>query len=99
MKKTRKHVLVNEYLSLILKDSKAEVSLKSGSSHNLDPHYKSGSHWVANYIDLDKHCCYYFDSYGMETPKQIEKFMQFLTLQDPRMKLAYNARRFQFQGT
>jgi hypothetical protein len=35
----------------------------------------------------------------MEAPQQIQKFMQWLTLQEPKMKLAYNARRFQFKGS
>jgi hypothetical protein len=35
----------------------------------------------------------------MEVPGQIEKFMQWLTLQDPAMKLAYNARRFQMKDS
>lgn len=91
--------LVNEICKLDINGLKGGGKTKVGIIYNLDPHYKSGSHWVANYIDLDKHCCYYFDSYGMKTPKQIEKFMQFLTIQDPKMKLAYNARRFQFQGS
>jgi hypothetical protein len=37
---------------------------KLGIVFNLDEHYKSGSHWVAAYIDLDKAELYYFDSYG-----------------------------------
>jgi hypothetical protein len=91
--------LVNEICKIDIEGLKRAGKTKVGIIYNLDPHYKSGSHWVGNYIDLNKHCCYYFDSYGMKTPKQIEKFMQFLTLQDPNMKLAYNARRFQFQGS
>lgn len=91
--------LVNEICKIDIQGLQRAGKTKVGIIYNLDPHYKSGSHWVGNYIDLNKHSCYYFDSYGMETPKQIEKFMQFLTLQDPRMKLAYNARRFQFQGS
>ena len=91
--------LVNEMCNLDIQALKGGGKTKVGIVYNLDPHYKGGSHWVANYIDLNKHCCYYFDSYGMEAPKQIQKFMQFLTLKDPKMKLAYNARRFQFQGS
>lgn len=70
-----------------------------GIVYNLDPHYKSGSHWVATYVDLIHHECLYFDSYGMEPPKQIEKFMRWLTTQDPKMKLSFNAKRFQFKNT
>ncbi len=91
--------LIDEICDMDLKKLKAQGKTKIGIIYNLDPHYKNGSHWVANFIDLTKHRAYYFDSYGMEAPHQIQKFMQFLTLQDPSMKLAYNARRFQFKGS
>lgn len=91
--------LIDEICELDLKALKAKGKTKIGIIYNLDPHYKNGSHWVANFVDLNKHRAYYFDSYGMEAPHQIQKFMQFLTLQDPTMKLAYNARRFQFKGS
>jgi hypothetical protein len=97
--KDKKDCLIDEICDLDLKALKAQGKTKIGIIYNLDPHYKNGSHWVANFIDLNKHRAYYFDSYGMEAPHQIQKFMQFLTLQDPSMKLAYNARRFQFKGS
>jgi hypothetical protein len=70
-----------------------------GLIYNLDPHFKSGSHWVAVFIDIKKHLCYYFDSYGMYPPKQIARFMKWLTTQDSQMKLQYNGRRFQHKNT
>lgn len=70
-----------------------------GIIYNLDPHYKGGSHWVANFVDIPGHKTYYFDSYGMEPPKPVQTFMKWLTTQDPKMKLFYNSRRFQFQGS
>jgi hypothetical protein len=91
--------LIGEMCSLDIPGLRAKGKDKVGIIYNLDPHYKSGSHWVANYIDLTKNHCYYFDSYGMEAPDQIQKFMQWLTTQEPKMKLAYNARRFQFKGS
>lgn len=96
---TKDKCLIGEICNLNLEDLRSRGKSKIGIIYNLDPHYKNGSHWVANYIDLKKKACYYFDSYGMETPDQIEKFMQFLTLQIPNLKLAYNARRFQFKGS
>ncbi len=96
---TKDKCLINEICNLDLKKNLATGKTRIGIIYNLDPHYKDGSHWVANYIDLKNHKCYYFDSYGYETPSQIEKFMQWLTLQDPKMKLAYNARRFQFRDS
>ena len=91
--------LIGEICDLNLKESAAAGKLQVGIIYNTDPHNKSGSHWIANYVDIPKHRCYYFDSYGYEAPKQIQKFMQWLVLQDPQMKLAYNARRFQFKGS
>ena len=73
-----------------------------GIIFNLDPHFKSGSHWVALYIDLrsiKKPGAYYFDSYGMETPPLVARLMRALKLQIPQQTLAYNARRFQFSTT
>ena len=42
---------------------------------NLDPHDKPGSHWVALYFDLKKMEIYYFDSYGIYPPKEVENLM------------------------
>lgn len=97
--KDKQECLIEEICDLKLAEQKAKGKTKIGIIYNLDPHYKNGSHWVANFIDLTKNKAYYFDSYGMEPPHQIQKFMQFLTLQEPKLKLAYNARRFQFKGS
>jgi hypothetical protein len=70
-----------------------------GIIYNLDPHYKGGSHWVALFINLDKKETIYFDSYGMEPPEQIQKFMKWLTTQDNEMTLKYIGRRFQYQNS
>jgi len=61
-----------------------------GIIFNLDPHNKGGSHWVASFIDIPKKEFIYFDSYGMKPPKQIYRFMQWLTIQEPKMKLRMN---------
>ncbi len=49
---------------------------KFGIIFNLDEHYKSGSHWVASFIDLKKGKVYYFDSYGVEPEPRIRKFLR-----------------------
>lgn len=46
-----------------------------GVVFNLDEHNKSGSHWVASYIDLNKGQVYFFDSYGIRPEKRISEFM------------------------
>jgi hypothetical protein len=91
--------LIDEICSLRVKESIQKGTKYIGIVYNLDPHFKNGSHWVATFIDIPKHKCYYFDSYGMYPPKQIATFMKWLTTQDPKMKLMYNGRRFQHQNS
>ena len=87
--------LQDEICKLNLKDLYSQGKTKLGFVYNLDPSNKSGSHWIASFTDIPAHRTYYFDSYGMKPPPQIARFMRSLTLQDPRMKLGYNAIRFQ----
>ena len=91
--------LIQEMCSMRITESLKKGIQKIGIIYNLDPHYKGGSHWIANFIDIPAHQCYYFDSYGMKPPKQIETFMKWLTTQDSSLRLAFNARRFQFNGS
>lgn len=91
--------LIREMCGLRVLDAKKKGTKYIGIIYNLDPHFKGGSHWVANFIDLIRQKCYYFDSYGYEPPKQIATFMKWLKTQDPQMKLFFNARRFQLQGS
>lgn len=95
----KKKCLMNEMCEIRVQQALANGTKSIGIVYNLDPHYKSGSHWVANYIDLAGHTCYYFDSYGMKPPPQIEIFMKWLARQDPTMKLKSNARRLQHSNT
>lgn len=95
----KQQCLIKEICSLRVADSIKNGTQYIGIIYNLDPHFKNGSHWVANFIDIPKHRCYYFDSYGYEPPKQVARFMKWLTTQDPQMKLSYNARRFQHQDS
>jgi len=95
----KKQCLMNEVCEIRVQQALANGTKSIGIVYNLDPHYKSGSHWVANYIDLAGHSCYYFDSYGMKPPPQIETFMKWLAVQDPTMKLQSNARRLQYSNT
>jgi hypothetical protein len=91
--------LMNEICELRVQQALANGTKHVGIVYNLDPHFKSGSHWVANFIDIKNHACYYFDSYGMAPPMQVAKFMKWLTTQDPKMKLQYNSRRLQYNNT
>ena len=40
---------------------------------NFNKELESGSHWVAV---ISSDCCYYFDSFGIYPPPEIERFMQ-----------------------
>ena len=96
-----KKCLQKEICEIRVEKAIADGIKSIGIVYNLDPHYKSGSHWVANYIDLVNHVCYYFDSYGIEPPAQVAKFMKWLTTHDPKhpMKLQYSKRRLQYSNT
>ena len=66
--------IVNELCKINIKDILNNGIKKIGIIFNTDPHYKSGEHWVALYVDLDSGI-YYFDSYGMKPPKEVEVLM------------------------
>jgi len=94
-----KECLIEEMCSLELKRESIKGKIHIGFIFNLDPHYKDGSHWVGLYVNIPKRQCYYFDSYGMKPPKQVYNFMQWLTIQEPNLKLGWNGRKFQFSNS
>lgn len=94
--------LYKETCDLNLKHEYAKGIRGIGMIFNLDPHFKSGSHWVALYIDLHnikKPIISYNDSYGYAVPKLISRLMRSFTLQIKTCQLGYNARRFQYSDT
>lgn len=94
-----KQCLNRQFCEVNLAEERAKGRRILGAVFNLDPHYKDGSHWIALAIDLQKNMVYYFDSYGIAPPKQIARFMRYLTLQEPRLKLQSNGRRFQYSDS
>jgi len=60
---------------LDLDDVAKNGKTKIGMVINLDEHWKSGSHWVALYTDLDKGQIYYFDSFAKKPYKRTRKFI------------------------
>jgi len=46
-----------------------------GVVFNLDEHYKSGSHWVSLFADLEKGQVFFSDSFGINPSKQIIDFI------------------------
>lgn len=91
--------LIQEMCEIKTTNALASGTKYIGIIYNLDPHFKGGSHWVGMFINLVKKETIYFDSYGMEPPEQIQKFMKWLTTQDTEMKLKYIGRRFQYQNS
>ena len=53
------------------KNLKDSGKTKIGFIFNTDPHYKSGSHWIAMYLDLNKKVLFYFDSNGDVIPEEL----------------------------
>lgn len=76
---------------------------KIGIIFNLDPHFKSGSHWVALFINIKKQVIYYFDSYGIKPDPQIKKFIDKVIKQANslgiKLKYEYNKKRHQYSNT
>jgi len=93
--------LVDTICKLKLAKFKAQGIWRFGAVINLDPHFKDGSHWVGIFVDIRPSFkkVYFFDSYGMKPRDEIARFMRALRLQDSQLKLEYNARRFQLQGS
>ncbi len=85
----------------LLKSGKNKV----GIIYNLDKHNQPGSHWVAVYIDMDKHKdITYYDSYGHLPPNRINNFMKNVQTKlnkssVRKMKLKHNRRRHQYGGS
>lgn len=76
---------------------------KLGIIFNLDPHYKSGSHWVALFVNLKNKKIFYFDSNGIEPPKQIRKLMKTICNQSRELGInlisAHNTKVHQYGNT
>ena len=95
----KRKCLKDDICKMSLQTLTSQGKTKLGFVYNLDPSNKGGSHWIASFTDIPAHRTYYFDSYGMKPPAEIARFMRSLTLQDPLMKLRFNARRFQYSDT
>ena len=79
---------------------------KVGIVFNLDPHYKSGSHWVCIFCEFSKSRCEvnYFDSFAKSPPKEIDDLMNRLVKTAQKhlgvqMKKQINSRQTQFGNT
>ena len=73
--------IVNELCNINMSRLYNKGITKLGIVFNLDAHDKPGSHWVALFSDVNKGGVYYFDSYGLEPPKEVKVLMNKLTKQ------------------
>ena len=86
-----------------LKDEIDKGKKKMSVVFNLDPHYKTGSHWVSLFINCNLKEIYYFDSYGDVAPTNIRKFAR--TVQDQsvtfgnKFKYFTNKKRHQYKNS
>lgn len=62
---------------------------KIGIIFNLDPHYKSGSHWVSMFINIKKRSIFYFDSAGEKVPPEIMKLANTIISQGKSLGLQF----------
>jgi hypothetical protein len=62
---------------------------KIGIIFNLDPHYKSGSHWVSMFINIKKRSIFYFDSAGEKVPPEIMKLANTIITQGKSLGLQF----------
>lgn len=83
---------LKEFRMVTMKDKLPSVINKNEATIvNLDNDSGPGTHWVLIYnSDKDLKNVYYFDSYGVSPPKEIEKY-----LRTSRKKIAYNSSQLQ----
>jgi hypothetical protein len=68
--------IVNELCTLNLATMRSKGTRSIGIVFNLDPHTKSGSHWVCAFIDLVNAAAYYYDSYGLPPCPEIRRLLR-----------------------
>ena len=95
--------IVNELCNISVPKLIKKGIKKLGVIFNLDPHDKPGSHWVALYCDINRGGVYYFDSYGVEPPEEVDILMDRLASQgksfNNNIKKQYNNIRHQYKNS
>ena len=94
--------IVNELCSLHVRDLLKKQIARIGIIFNTDPHTMSGEHWIALFADFHKGI-YFFDSYGVKPPKEVDRLMKKLQAQchklGNKIQLYYNDKRHQFKNS
>jgi hypothetical protein len=98
------HCVVDELCKVNLAKLYKSGYRKLGIVFNLDPHDKPGSHWVCMFCDMKKNKgLYYFDSYGMQPPKEVDILMKRLQNQaklfNMKLKIRVNNVRHQYKNS
>lgn len=87
--KTEQGCVWPELCNFQLKDEINKGISKVGIIFNLDPHYKSGSHWVSLFINIKKSNIFFFDSAGEKIPKQITKLVDRIIEQGKQLSIQF----------
>jgi len=94
--------IVNELCNINVNELFKNKVTRLGVIFNTDPHNKSGEHWIALFADLNKGV-YFFDSYGLKPPKEIDILMKRLQSQCKALnidiELDYNDIQHQFKNS
>ena len=73
-KPNRSDCVCNNLCKFSVDENLKNGKTKIGVVFNLDPHNKSGSHWVAMFIDLEDKFLFYFNSTGENIQPLLKKF-------------------------
>lgn len=70
-----------EICNINMKQLLEQKKTNLGFIFNTDKHDQEGSHWIAMYVDLNKHIIFFFDSNGTKEPRQITKLKKKISKQ------------------
>lgn len=98
------HCIVDELCKINLAKLYKDGYRKLGVVFNLDAHDKPGSHWVCMFCDMKNNKgIYYFDSYGMQPPNEVDVLMKRLqnqaNLLNMKLKIRVNNVRHQYKNS
>lgn len=103
--KDGKDCVFDEICNLNIEEKYNKGIKNLGFIFNLDPHYKSGSHWVSMFVNLDNNYIFFLDTNGNYIPDQVKQLVKRIKTQcktdlHKKMRFIDNApRRHQHEGT
>jgi hypothetical protein len=94
----------NKVCDMNLRNLKKMNKNKIGIVFNLDEHTKSGSHWIAMFIDLDIMKLGFWDSYGFEPPAEVITLITRMQSQSKKyfkrpLEIVRNKKRHQYKNS